>query len=54
MVSFVWNDRERSQQLQIFDALDIGKGPVARVRMPQRIPAGFHACWVKPEQIAVR
>lgn len=54
VVSFVWNDRERSQQLQIFDALDIGKGPVARVRMPQRIPAGFHACWVKPEQIAVR
>ena len=38
--------------MQVFDALDIGKGPVARVRLPQRIPSGFHACWVKPEQIA--
>jgi len=54
VVSFVWNDRERTQQLQVFDALDIGKGPVARVGMPHRIPPGFHACWMKPEQIAAR
>jgi carotenoid cleavage dioxygenase len=52
VVSFVWNAATRSQQLQVFDARDIGHGPVARVRLPNRIPPGFHACWVKPGQIA--
>jgi carotenoid cleavage dioxygenase-like enzyme len=36
----------------VFDARDIGQGPVARVRIPHRIPPGFHACWMKPSQIA--
>ena len=54
VVSFVWNARERTQQLQVFDALDISRGPVARVHLPQRVPAGFHACWVKPGQMAPR
>lgn len=52
VVVFVWNDATRSQQLQVFDARDVGKGPVARIEMPSRIPAGFHACWMKPGQIA--
>ncbi|MFM7275151.1 MAG: carotenoid oxygenase family protein, partial [Gammaproteobacteria bacterium] len=52
VVSFVWNARTRSQQLQVFDARDISRGPVARVHMPHRIPPGFHACWVRREQIA--
>jgi len=51
VVVFVWNDETRVQQLQVFDALDIGKGPVARVTLPQRVPPGFHACWMKPKQI---
>jgi carotenoid cleavage dioxygenase-like enzyme len=52
VVTFVWNDQTREQQLQVFDAQDIGQGPVARVRIPHRIPPGFHACWMKPRQIA--
>ena len=51
VVSFVWNAKERTQQLQVFDAQDISRGPVARVHLPRRVPAGFHACWVKPEQM---
>ena len=54
VVSFVWNARERTQQLQVFDALQISRGPLARVHLPQRVPAGFHACWVKPGQIQPR
>jgi carotenoid cleavage dioxygenase-like enzyme len=29
----------------VFDAHDIGEGPVARVRLPERISSGTHACW---------
>jgi carotenoid cleavage dioxygenase len=54
VVTFVWNDRTGEQQLQVFDALDLDQGPVARVRLPQRIPPGFHACWMKPNQISPR
>jgi len=52
VVTFVWNDSTREQQLQVFDALDLGQGPIARVRLPQRVPPGFHACFMKPNQIA--
>jgi carotenoid cleavage dioxygenase len=52
VVMFCWNDKTKAQQIQIFDALDINKGPVARVNLPNRLPPGFHACWMKPSQIA--
>ena len=29
----------------MFDAADITAGPVARVRLPERISSGTHACW---------
>ncbi|MEH6589018.1 MAG: carotenoid oxygenase family protein [Halioglobus sp.] len=33
----------------VFDATDIAQGPVARVRMPHRVPFGFHATWASGE-----
>jgi len=51
VVAFCWNDKTRVQELQVFDARDIGAGPVARIKFPHRIPPGFHACWMKPDQI---
>jgi carotenoid cleavage dioxygenase len=30
----------------IFNAEDIAAGPVARVHLPQRVPAGFHGNWM--------
>ncbi len=51
VICFMWNDKKREQELQIFNALDINAGPVARVQMPHAIPVGFHACWMKPPQI---
>jgi carotenoid cleavage dioxygenase-like enzyme len=33
----------------ILDARDVAAGPIARVRMPQRIPFGFHANWFAAE-----
>ncbi len=35
-----------ASELWIIDARDVAKGPVARVKMPSRVPIGFHATWV--------
>ncbi len=51
VVSFCWNDLTGVQELQVFDAQRIGDGPVARVKLPRRVPPGFHACWMKPGQV---
>jgi carotenoid cleavage dioxygenase len=30
----------------ILDALQVERGPVAEIRMPRRVPYGFHGVWV--------
>mgnify|MGYP003630713596 CR=1 FL=1 len=52
VITFVWNEKTSVQQLQVFDALDLNKGPIARVTLPRHVPVGFHACWMKSSQIA--
>ncbi|WP_126173549.1 carotenoid oxygenase family protein [Altericroceibacterium xinjiangense] len=36
-------------EIAVFDALDIAKGPVARLHLPVRIRASFHGVWVPDE-----
>ena len=45
IVTFVTDAAGQSSELQVFDAQQIARGPIARVPLPQRVPAGFHACW---------
>jgi len=41
------SDREsRESALVVLDARDVAAGPVARVRIPRRVPLGFHANWL--------
>lgn len=55
LVSFVTDERDGRSEVEILDAADLAAGPVARVRLPQRVPLGFHATWVRPDQFrAVR
>jgi carotenoid cleavage dioxygenase-like enzyme len=51
LVSFVTDERDGRSEVEILDASDIAAGPVARVRLPQRVPLGFHATWVRPDQL---
>ena len=36
----------------VFDAADITPGPIARVRLPERISSGTHACWAPASALA--
>nr|WP_062335510.1 carotenoid oxygenase family protein [Herbidospora sakaeratensis] len=51
LVTFVTDERDQRSEVQILDAADITKGPVARVLLPQRVPLGFHATWVRSDQL---
>jgi carotenoid cleavage dioxygenase-like enzyme len=51
LVSFVTDEREGRSEVAIFDAADVAAGPVARVLLPQRVPVGFHATWVRMDQL---
>jgi carotenoid cleavage dioxygenase-like enzyme len=51
LVTFVQDENANRSELDIFDAADLAAGPVARVLLPQRVPLGFHATWVRAEQL---
>lgn len=51
LLSFIYDQREDRSELLILDAQNITAGPLARVIIPQRVPYGFHACWVPGERL---
>ncbi len=51
LVSFVTDERDGRSEVEILDAADLTAGPVARVRLPRRVPTGFHATWVRADQL---
>jgi carotenoid cleavage dioxygenase-like enzyme len=46
VVTMVSDLRERTSELVVLDGRDVAAGPVARIRIPRRVPVGFHAHWV--------
>jgi carotenoid cleavage dioxygenase len=42
----VHDDADDATDLVVLDATEVDAGPVARVRMPERVPYGFHGTWV--------
>lgn len=51
VVAFAYNAPADKSEIHIFDAREIGRGPRARITIPTRVPAGFHATWVKATQL---
>ena len=51
LVSFVYDARENRSEVVVFDAHDFTREPLARILIPQRVPIGFHACWVPEEKL---
>jgi carotenoid cleavage dioxygenase len=50
-VNFVTDSNDWSSYCLIFDAKDISQGPVCKIKMPHRLPFGFHANWIRGEDI---
>jgi carotenoid cleavage dioxygenase len=46
LLAVIWRARENRSDLAVFDAVDIGRGPVALVKLGHRVPDGFHGNWV--------
>lgn len=51
VVTFVTDTRDWSSACLVFDASQIDAGPLARVRIPHRIPAGFHSVWMAGDEV---
>jgi len=45
LVTFVTDMNRNCSECLVFDAADIAVGPIARVRLPERISSGTHSCW---------
>jgi carotenoid cleavage dioxygenase len=51
LVTFVHDLAGATSELVVLDAQDLGRGAVARVKIPRRIPFGFHGNWVSDRAV---
>jgi carotenoid cleavage dioxygenase len=52
LVSFVYDEAEEKSELVVIDAQDFTSTPIARVKIPARVPFGFHGTWLTADQLA--
>jgi carotenoid cleavage oxygenase len=46
LLGYVYDSATDKSELVVLDAHDFGSDPVARVKLPTRVPAGFHGNWI--------
>lgn len=46
LTTFVYDRTTDTSEVVVLDALEVAAGPVATVRLPVRVPYGFHGWWV--------
>ena len=51
VISFVTDAKEDNSEVIILDAKNVDQEPLARIILPQRVPLGFHACWIKGDRL---
>jgi carotenoid cleavage dioxygenase len=54
VVGLVRDENRQSSECWVIDAQKFSQGPVARVRIPTRVPYGFHSNWVSAKDIAAQ
>jgi len=52
LVTYVHDLGTESTEFVVMDAQDLGRGYVAQVPLPQRVPFGFHGNWVSDRAVA--
>ena len=43
LLSYVYDERENRSDVEVLDARDVTAGPLCTIRLPVRVPLGFHA-----------
>ena len=51
VVTFTSDLNDDTSHCQIFSAQDIAAGPIAKIRLPERICSGTHSCWAPASQL---
>ena len=51
LVTFTTDTERDCSECLVLDAADISAGPIARIRLPERISSGTHSCWAPAAQI---
>ncbi|GLC54223.1 hypothetical protein PLESTB_000836900 [Pleodorina starrii] len=51
LVVYVYDDKENASYMNVYDARSMASTPLASLRMPRRVPYGFHGTWVTEEQL---
>ncbi len=54
LLVYVYHEKEEASKLHIYNAHSMSDVPVAVVRLPQRVPYGFHSTWVTEQQVAAQ
>jgi carotenoid cleavage dioxygenase len=49
LLGFVYDRSRDASDLVIFDAQSITGDPLAKIRLPKRVPQGFHGSWIADE-----
>ena len=52
VVTFTADRADGHSEAQVFDARVLDAGPLARVKLPQRVPLGFHATWARGDLVS--
>ncbi|HOP19882.1 MAG TPA: carotenoid oxygenase family protein, partial [Amphiplicatus sp.] len=51
VITFVTDAATGASEALVIDARNFSKPPLARVKLPQRVPAGFHGVWAPGGEI---
>jgi carotenoid cleavage dioxygenase len=54
LCTFVANEATGESELYVLDARNLADKPLARVRVPQRVPTGYHTWWVSADDLAAQ
>jgi carotenoid cleavage dioxygenase-like enzyme len=54
LVTFTTDEASQRSEVRIIDARAPEGAPLARIRLPRRVPSGFHATWARGDQIRTR
>ena len=52
LISYLHNEETNESEFVVFSAASMSAEPLARVKLPRRVPYGFHGLFVSEQQLA--